>query len=128
MIQIVTRCLVLLSVVAACYCTRPPYIQCQTSEECTKDSCCVIGTGRYTLPTCRKRRDTGESCRMNSNPSNTTLHYPDGETVVLTGVYYIACPCLPELQCSEGAEDGPRCEHQYLSNHLFDYSWENLEY
>lgn len=78
------------------------------------------GMGRYSIPTCRPRRDKGEECRPSSMPSNTTLSYPDGATVHLHGVYYVHCPCLGGLTCGD-VDDIPLCTDSPLSNHIDDY-------
>ncbi|XP_054258563.1 astakine-like [Macrosteles quadrilineatus] len=117
------KSLLLLSVFATCcLCSRPPYIGCQNSDECGKDGCCVIGMGRYSIPTCQPRREVGEVCRPLSEPVNVTLEYPDGASVDLSGVFYIMCPCQGGLGCGNDME----CvEHDFASNHVdqpYDYS------
>jgi len=104
--------------------TRPKYIGCQTSDECGKQACCVIGMGRYSIPTCQPRQEVGERCRPLGEPVNTTLHYPDGVSVDLAGVYYITCPCMDGLTCGDDME----CVDDVLTNHVdpqYDYSEEN---
>ncbi|KAK6635799.1 hypothetical protein RUM44_001053 [Polyplax serrata] len=81
--------------------SRPRYIECSHSMECGLGSCCVLGKGRYSLPRCVSLGKLNEKCRPGSIPQNITVSYPDGESVNLSHVYSILCPCQEGLYCSD---------------------------
>ncbi|XP_034245098.1 astakine-like isoform X2 [Thrips palmi] len=79
---------------------RPGYIKCEDSSECGTWECCVLGTGRFSLPRCVPMPDLGETCRPGrERPENVTLSYPDGSEVFLSAVHLQLCPCTPGLRC-----------------------------
>ncbi|KAK6639021.1 hypothetical protein RUM43_007291 [Polyplax serrata] len=59
------------------------------------------GKGRYSLPRCVSLGKLNEKCRPGSIPQNITVSYPDGESVNLSHVYSILCPCQEGLYCSD---------------------------
>lgn len=79
---------------------RPPYVECISSDDCFFDSCCVLGMGRYSIPTCQKKLQLSDYCRPASDePTNTTITYFDGQVVSLYNVHMIMCPCADGLSC-----------------------------
>lgn len=81
---------------------RPRYIDCQDTKECPGGSCCVMGTGRYSIPTCKNHQDLNESCHVGLfQPVNTTVSYLDGAVVDYTNVYIQYCQCAVGLACDE---------------------------
>lgn len=81
---------------------RPNYIECQDSNECTGETCCVIGTGRFSVPACKPYQEVNEPCQSYNHLSfNTTVSYPDGVVVDFTNVYLRFCHCAAGLECNE---------------------------
>ncbi|KAL0269703.1 UNVERIFIED_CONTAM: hypothetical protein PYX00_007342 [Menopon gallinae] len=82
--------------------SRPRYVECTDNMECGLDSCCVLGGGRFSIPRCAALREVHSICRPTGHmPINATVSYPDGESVKLTNIFSIMCPCQPGLFCSE---------------------------
>lgn len=87
---------------------RPAYIECAHPDDCSFDSCCVLGMGRYSIPQCQKKIQLYEACRPASDePLNTTVTYLDGNMVSLQNVHLVMCPCADGLVCDPRSG---RCE------------------
>ncbi|XP_066994937.2 astakine [Anabrus simplex] len=77
-------------------------IGCVNSDDCEPGHCCVVGHTRYSYPMCQPLLKEGRSCRPRGHdPTNTTLYYPNDETVDLINIYYTFCRCEEDLTCSE---------------------------
>ncbi|XP_054001716.1 astakine-like [Hylaeus anthracinus] len=113
----VTSFLLFVSSYLSCAESRPDYIHCVSNSECELGHCCSIGPIRYSVPQCSPMKEEGEECRPGSaNPVNMTVSYPDLETVELTDVHYIFCPCAHGLSCDRGICKRTGEEHD--RNHL----------
>ncbi|GLG97325.1 Methyltransferase-like protein 5 [Gryllus bimaculatus] len=81
---------------------RPRYIDCQDSNECAGGSCCVMGMGRFSIPTCKTHQEQNEPCHAGqTQPVNTTVIYLDGAVVDYTNVFVQYCHCAVGLACDE---------------------------
>jgi len=78
--------------------------ECTQASDCSPGECCVIGMMRYSMPMCLSMGKEGDYCRMNDQPKNVTLYYPNGASLDLTNAYTLFCPCETQfgLTCSQG--------------------------
>lgn len=66
---------------------------CQSSADCPFGQCCVIGMTRYSFPRCQPLGQMGHFCRMDNEPENRTLFYPNGLMIDVVDIYTVSCPC-----------------------------------
>ncbi|XP_047104712.1 astakine-like [Schistocerca piceifrons] len=78
----------------------PGYIDCVSSNDCGTTECCVLGTARFSIPSCQIRGEVGDPCSPISQPRNMSVSYLDGSVVQLVDVYSVVCACAPGLLCS----------------------------
>ncbi|XP_067133710.1 astakine-like [Centruroides vittatus] len=90
--------------------------ECNSSSDCSFGHCCVLGMMRYGVPRCRALGRIGQLCRMNNEPQNTTLYYPNGVLVDVSDVYTLTCPCDIGLACKNNV---CAAEDAYDDNYLY---------
>ena len=83
------------------------YNTCLSGSSCQEHECCAMGHTRYSLPQCLLRGGLGDFCLENSEPSNRTVSFPNGESVKLSEIYTLMCPCREDLVCFEGMCQDP---------------------
>lgn len=89
---------------------RPPWYQgCINTNECAATECCVLSGTPNTIATCNALIEEGNPCRPNNAPVNTTITFPNGDSVNLTNVYLNLCYCVGGLTCIQGI-----CERNVL--------------
>ena len=62
----------------------------------------ITGTTAYTVASCRPLLEEGAACRPSTQPIDSVVSNPSGDTVNLTNVYYIMCDCAGDLTCVQG--------------------------
>ena len=91
-----------------------PQGSCQSPSDCGSGECCAISHTRFSVPQCLPLGRSGDYCKVGAEPANRTISYPNGETIDLTDVYTLFCPCMQDLNCvrntcqeSEGLVEEP---------------------
>ncbi|XP_042220911.1 astakine-like [Homarus americanus] len=74
--------------------------RCSSSTDCGSLECCNVGMMRYSIPQCVPLGDLGSWCRINAEPVDLSLHYPNNQNINVKGGYLLMCPCRPGLVCS----------------------------
>ncbi|KAG7169720.1 Astakine-like [Homarus americanus] len=57
--------------------------RCSSSTDCGSLECCNVGMMRYSIPQCVPLGDLGSWCRINAEPVDLSLHYPNNQNVRL---------------------------------------------
>lgn len=101
------------------FCSSHPFKnigECNSSSDCSFGHCCVLGMMRYSIPQCKALGRIGQFCRMNNEPQNRTLYYPNGIFIDVVDVYTSTCPCDIGLVCKNNI---CTTEDAYDENYLY---------
>ncbi|KAJ4451399.1 hypothetical protein ANN_02861 [Periplaneta americana] len=88
-------------------------VECNDTSDCSAEECCVLvtltklflnmipGMHPNSIPSCVALGDLGHPCLPNNEAVNTSVTYPNGETIHLTNVYRMYCNCVEGLSCEQ---------------------------